>query len=356
MTDPGPDLPPAALFACCGDEPGSLPLSRRSFLLGSLATGAAGCAGAVVRTPKEEVARFPLIDMHSHLLPVSQRPDVGFTPADLLKAMDQAGIKRMIVVGFGSEVPELPRRYPGRFVAAYIQYNFRTRQDPSMLGRLPDRFRITSGGTAREEVDRIGGEFEEALQSGLYRALAEITTIARPIHPSVLGTRTAAPGAEVSPDSPLVRRLVELAGRYEVPINIHCEDYAAGLMVSAVRAYPRTRIIWAHTGSYQSPGAIRELLGEHPNLSFDLSSKNPLYGRAAAIHPMLGLGGIDETWRQLFEAYPDRFFLGVDFLTAGMLARAREVGDYYRTILTQLTPSTARKVGYENAVKAYDLG
>jgi hypothetical protein len=71
---------------------------------------------------------------------------------------------------------------------------------------------------------------------------------------------------------------------------------------------------------------------------------------------MIGFGGIDETWRQLFEAYPDRFFLGVDFLTQGMLSRARGVGEYYRTILTQLTPATARKIAYENAVKAYGLG
>ena len=55
---------------------------------------------------------------------------------------------------------------------------------------------------------------------------------------------------------------------------------------------------------------------------------------------MLGLGGIEETWRQLFEAYPDRFFLGVDFLTHGMLSRAREIGEYYRRILTRLTPAT----------------
>ena len=71
---------------------------------------------------------------------------------------------------------------------------------------------------------------------------------------------------------------------------------------------------------------------------------------------MLGLGGIDETWQQLFEAYPDRFFLGVDFLTHGMLSRAREIGEYYRRILTRLTPATARKIGYENAIKAFGLG
>jgi hypothetical protein len=169
--------------------------------------------------------------------------------------MNQAGIKRMIVVGFGPEVPELPKRHPDRFVAAYVQFNFRWRQDPAMAGRMPERFRIKDG-TTPEEVERIGGEFEEALKSALYRALSEITTYARPIHGSVLGGR-AAPGADISPDSPLVRRLIELAGRYEVPINIHCEDYGTSQMVNAVRAYPRTRVIWAHTGSYPPLGHPR---------------------------------------------------------------------------------------------------
>jgi hypothetical protein len=39
-----------------------------------------------------------------------------------------------------------------------------------------------------------------------------------------------------------------------------------------------------------------------------------------------------------------------------MLSRAREIGEYYRRILTRLTPATARKIGDENAIKAFGLG
>jgi hypothetical protein len=46
----------------------------------------------------------------------------------------------------------------------------------------------------------------------------------------------------------------------------------------------------------------------------------------------------------------------VDFLAARHLQLAREIGEYYRGLLTQLTPNTARSVGYENAQRLYGLG
>jgi hypothetical protein len=34
---------------------------------------------------------------------------------------------------------------------------------------------------------------------------------------------------------------------------------------------------------------------------------------------------------------------------------AREVGEYYRGLLAQLTPPAARKIGYENAQRLFGL-
>jgi len=321
--------------------------SRRSFLLGVLGATMGGCGPAALRTPREEVAEFPLIDVHSHYAPRAFT-SFGITPGELLGAMDEAGIRRMIVLGFGPEVPELARRHPERFVASYIFRNFRTRQTGGELG----------DGTAPAEVERIGAEFEAALASGLYRGLGEITTMARPLSSRTTGG-SPSPGASIAPDSPLVRRLIDLAGRFDVPINIHCDAAATKQMVNAIRAYPKTRVIWAHLGSYLSPGACADLLRDHPNLSFDLSSKNAGFagpGRGYETYSLHGLRGIDEGWRQLFEAYPDRILFGVDFLAARHLPLAREIGDYYRGLLTRLTPATARKIGYENARRLFRLG
>jgi predicted TIM-barrel fold metal-dependent hydrolase len=117
-------------------------------------------------------------------------------------------------------------------------------------------------------------------------------------------------------------------------------------------------VVWDHTGSYLSPSNISDFLREYPNISFDLSAKNPACCPAgySQNYPLMGIRSIDETWRQLFETYPDRFLVGVDFLSSSHLRDAREAGEFYRTILGQLTPATARKIGYQNAQRLYDLG
>jgi Tat protein secretion system quality control protein TatD with DNase activity len=300
----------------------------------------AACAAPIVRTPKEEVAEFPLIDAHSHYVPKAMS-DYGYTPEELLKAMDIAGIRRMVVLGFGPGVSQLARQKPSRFVASYVgDFSFRFRQ---ARGEIKD-------GTTPTEVERISVEFEKALKSGLYQGIGEIHTYADPWIPFL-------PGANIAPDSPLINRLLHLAGRYGMPINIHCTSTGVEKMARSLRAHPKTLVVWAHTGSYLSPSAISDILREYPNVFFDLSSKNPACCPAgySQNHPLMGIRSINENWRQLFEAYPHRFLVGVDFLSSNHLFYAREAGEFYRTILGHLMPATARKIGYQNAQRLYGL-
>ena len=331
----------------------SFKLSRRSFLAGSMATALVGCQAATVRTPREEVAHFPIIDNHSHLLPTYMTPRLGTTPDDLIAAMDAAGIQRMVVVGFGTEVPDLPKRYPGRFVAAYVMHNFRWRQDPRFAFIVPQDQQVGDG-TDPKEVEAISAEFETALGTGQYNAIAEITTIALPIRAQAVGTDgRSLPGANLPPDSPLVLRLMELAAKFDLPINLHCESTATDRMIRAVAARPKTRIIWAHTGSYLSPRSIADLLHNYPNLDFDLSAKNAIYEQRSG--SFLQFGSLNEDWRQLFEAFPDRFYFGVDFLTKSQLGYAKRIGQDARAVFSQLTPTTARKIAFENTIQSYRL-
>lgn len=316
------------------------PIGRRAFLLGAVSLwGAAACAAPVVRTPKEQVAAFPLVDAHSHHIPLGTAPH-GYSGDDLVRAMDAAGFHRMIVLGYWDEVPALARRHPGRVVAAYHRLSMRVR-----IGRGE-----VTDGRRRDEVERVGSEFDAALRSGQYRGIGEVHTYARPI-PFV-----NAPAVALSPETPVVRRLLEVAGIHGVPIDIHCDSNFSEL-TRAAAAHRRTTIVWAHMATPMSPSTMRDVLRDHPNVFFDMSAKNPACcPLAAAEHPFLGLGGVlDETWRQLFEAYPDRFLVGVDFFTRDHLVRARETGEFYRNLLGQLTPPTARKLGYENAERLYGL-
>jgi hypothetical protein len=316
--------------------------SRRSLLLGALAGLSAGCAAPTVRTPKEEIAGFPLVDVHSHVAAA-----LGFTGERLIQAMDTAGIARAVVLGWGAPAADLARRHPDRIVAAY--------GGPGSFGWRQQQGEIKDG-TDPREVERIGAEFEAALGNPVFRGgFGEVVTHHVGIPATVTGGPPAPP-TRISPESPLILRILELAGRADVPVNVHCEDYGLREMTAALRARRRTRVVWAHTGSFLGPAAVRDVLRDHPNVVFDLSAKNQACcPRGYTTHPLAGFRTIDDGWRQLFETDADRFLVAFDFFSRAHLPGARDAGELYRTVLSQLTPATARRLGYENAERIYRL-
>ena len=294
-------------------------------MLGVMAAVMAACAVPVIRTPIEEVEKYPLIDVHSH----RSRSDLQ-TAAEFLEVMHVGGISRMNVFDAdrGPNQPLLAREYPDRFVVSYRPPIDRSAE---MKWPLDD-----------EEERQILLAVEKALKSGLYKGLGEVIT-----------NRGGA--SNISADSSVVRRIVQLAGQYNVPINIHCPADKWAEMDRLLRAYPQTVVIWAHAGLYLSPSVIGEFLRDFPKLYFDLAlthATGTIRGRG---HSFILLGEvIDDSWRQLFESYPDRFLVGFDFGQRGITkSMAKEVGEYFRTMLTQLTSTTARKIAYENAARLY---
>ena len=277
----------------------------------------------VVRTPKEEVAKFPLIDMHSHSSGIPRR-----TAQEFIETMDAVGIGRMVLfVSRPGDVSEL-QKYPARLVPFYT----------GAIANDTVRANIKSGDP--KAVEEFIAGYERALESGLYGGLGEIYAYHsdRP--------------TQIAPDSPAIRGLLELATRYKVPINIHCDANGRAEMERALKAHPNATVIWAHTGSFLPPATLTDLLRRHPNLYFDLAIKNKRLRTDG--YPILFGTTLRDDWRQLFESYPDRFFVGFDFPGVGYfhgtpLEMARQSTEFVRAILTQLTPDTARKIAYENA-------
>jgi predicted TIM-barrel fold metal-dependent hydrolase len=305
-------------------------ISRRAFMLGLMAAAMAACTvpELVVRTPKEEVAKLPLIDVHSHNTGTPRR-----TAQEFIEAMDATGIGRMVLfmggsfTGGGNRASEL-QKYPERLALFYT----------GPIANDTARAKINSGDPKALEV--LLADYERALKSGLYGGLGEIHTYHsdRP--------------TQIALDSPAIRGLLELVTRYDLPINIHCTADGRAEMERALKANPKATVIWAHTGTFLPPAALMDLVRTHPNLYFDLAIKNKRLRRDA--YPILFGMTLREEWRHLFESYPDRFFVGFDFPGVGefhgtRLEMARESTEFIRAILTQLTPSTARKIAYENA-------
>jgi predicted TIM-barrel fold metal-dependent hydrolase len=303
---------------------------QRMVFVGTLSAVLASCSvpDLVVRTPKEEVAKFPLIDVHSHYTGTPRR-----TAQEFIETMDATGIERMVLfmggsfTGGGDRASEF-QKYPERFVLFYT-------------GPIADdtaRAKIRSGDP--KAVKELLADYERALKSDLYGGLGEIHAYHsdRP--------------TQIAPDSQAIRGLLELATTYDVPINIHCNADGRVEMERALQAYSKAAVVWAHTGTFLPPAAIMDLLRTYPNLHFDLAIKNKRLRSDG--YPILFGMTLREDWRQLFESYPDRFFVGFDFPGVGYshgtrLETARESTEFIRAILMQLTPSTARKIAYENA-------
>jgi predicted TIM-barrel fold metal-dependent hydrolase len=308
-------------------------ISRRAFLVGIAGTILDGCAAPVNYKPMSDAERFPLVDAHSHYVAVREP-----MAEDLIEAMNTAGIKGMVLFEPSNRgATRLAKRFPGRFGASY--------QGPLGIDRRREEM---SYGMDPEIAQQIAAEYEKVLRFGVYRGLGEIPTYhpGRPV--------------PIAPDSPLILKLLELAGQYGVPINIHCtaSDRGATRMAQALQRHPKTTVIWAHGGSRLSE--VSNFLRDYPNLYFDLSTLHPPWPLRGGRTHLAYRGVIDRTWRELLEAYPDRFLVAFDFGTgfggaiqSTPLSAAREVGEFFQSVLAQLTPSTARKIAYENAERLY---
>jgi len=118
------------------------------------------------------------------------------------------------------------------------------------------------------------------------------------------------------------------------------------------------RILWNHCGSDTDAQEARPLLARHPNLFCELSFRYPpvlptdVVGREPR-RKIFDSAWADPGWLRLIEDFPDRFMLGTDAHSRSEYDGAIRV---VRTgLLPYLSPSTARKVGYENAQLLFGL-
>ena len=64
-------------------------------------------------------------------------------------------------------------------------------------------------------------------------------------------------------------------------------------------------------------------------------------------------GSLIPEMKELFESFPDRFTLGTDIAHTPLLKHYEYRIAIFRVMLLQLSPPTARKIGYENAEALY---
>lgn len=272
-------------------------------------------------------------DAHVHLLGSGSRPGLA------IQAMDENRIDKVVVFSkqgaSDEDVMEWHGAHPDRVIPAI---GFQNRM-------------------WRDEEPGFMDVVRRKAASGKYHWLGEAS-----VRGKIGGRQNSAP------DSQKLKQLLDIAHRYHLPVTIHhnplknedgiwrhTEGY--GRFIEATLAYnPRATIVWDHWCGLSTPADIRRLLGRFPNLHCGLawirkapsSLPNPIIDENARFTP---------EWKDLIEAFPDRFLMGVDHgARKGQIRKFPRWIKTIRTALGGLSPKAARKVATGNFHRLLRLG
>jgi len=266
-------------------------------------------------------AELWLFDAHSHHAR-------GLNLEEVIARTDAAGVRRIVLFarrqGTDEEVLRLHTKYPDRIVPTVGFQNLGwLRQDPRFLD-----------------------EVEQKLRSGRFRWMGELLLR----HYGVPELR--APEYDISPDSALFRRVLDLSAQYGVPVTIHHEAEPANVETfrRALRHNQDALVVWAHWCGRATPEVARAFLEEFPNLHCDLGASHPgpRYGREK--NPLLDqTGALLPAWRAVIEAFPDRFLAAIDAVDPSHYEHYEKWARGLRNALMGLPPEIGRRLAHENA-------
>ncbi len=306
-----------------------------------------------IQTP--EAAYMPLIDVHMHL-------NADMTAERLVQLMDASGVEAMVLMpranpgagagGSDEQGVDYARRYPARF----IPFISAMRRDLGPRGR----------GWGKDE-SVVLADFRTKLATGTYFGLGEF--LIRHFGYD-LGGGEAPPDYDIDADHDLMRRTAALVAGQARPILIHAEaePKTAEQMEKLFASSPKTIFIWAHDCGRAPAADTMRRLQQHPNLMCDLADLfntpklgfgyargGPRPGMPSVNLIMPNSGVLFPQMKALFEAFPDRFMIGVDVPHSRWLDRYGERIVEARIMLAQLTPHAAHLIGHDTAADLFHL-
>lgn len=301
-----------------------------------------------------ELYTGPMIDAHGHL-------GASFDWDMMVKVMDRNNVSRQIVMpryygGGKDDLPgtdelalELADKYPDRFFPLVGM------QKPQLTG-------ANKWLKPNAAVETILDQTEAKLAAGRFYGIGEVIVK----HFAYTTGRHAE--LENPIYSPFMQRLSRLSARFDVPIVLHLEGAPDPVkdFSRLLRENSRARYVWAHNCGRSKAPVIRTMLENHPNLFCDLGAMTNVgkrgYGvgwpRMEEYNALIEQNGkLFPEMREVYEAFPDRFMLGMDVAHApGMNPinyglRSKR----FRELLGQLTPQTAAAFAESNAIKIFKL-
>lgn len=284
---------------------------------------------AVLTGAAQSYGAEPLADVHVHYKWSQKEVTSAQQAVQILREND---IALAVVIGTPAEYAlELARLAPDTLVPIWSPY-----REPADWSRWP---------YDRKVLERA----RAALASGSYRGIGELHLV-----------------GGFTPDwrTPVISGLLDLARDYRVPLLLHTELSDSAYLVELCRANPATRIVWAHAGGILSATQVAEVMDACPNVSADLSARDPWRFVDNPISD--DSGRLRAAWRELITAYPERFMVGSDPVwpveqldswdqaDSGWRQYRRFI-DFHRDWLAQLPPELAEKIRIGNARKLFAL-
>ncbi len=315
------------------------------------------------------------IDTHTHL---EAGPGTGprSDPAGVVRAalamMERHGLQKILIMPPPSPREQLSSDY--EVLSKIVKEN-------------PERFAFLGGGRSLQPLiqeairqkavtpeiqRRFEQRAEEIIKAG-GAGFGEMTAL----HLSFVSGH---PFEEAPPDHPLFSLLADIAARHNIPIDLHMEAVVQDILLPSgfssppnpktlrenISAFERllshnrgARIVWAHIGwdntGHMAVPLLRRLLEAHPNLYMSIKIDQVTPGRSLPENnPLDSFGKLRPEWLELIRSFPNRFVIGTDSMY-GVPRQVDAVTQGPLSLLGQLPPELAQKVGYENVIQIYHL-
>jgi len=306
----------------------------------------------VVPETKVEKARFPVIDIHTHLcwskksengVPLVPEREYLMPPEELLQVMDRRNIKTLVNVtgGYGEGLKDAVRKYDAKFPGRFITFT------------EPMYDRANDPNYPKLQADAIG----QAHKDGA-KGLKLLKTLGLYLRENITS------GALVKIDDPRFDPMWEACGALNMPVAIHVSDPVAFFtpidrfnerweelanhpdwsfygkdfpkrdeLLEArnrvIARHPKTKFIGLHIANYSENLAIvGQWFDKYPNLYAELGARIGELGRQP------------RAARKFFEKYQDRLIFGTDAVPHGDEYPQQVYGDllyqiYYRFLETE---------------------
>ncbi len=332
--------------------------SLKTFALTLLLSLSAGVPAQAQTLPSS--ASLPIADVHFHYM-------AFMTPEELQARMDRHGIQWVISAGAQGMAGAAGNRAAGK--TPWLR-------DLDLKQVLKDRFMPAVGGYETFHGERLGGTafYTDAAHAASKDALVRIDELLKPGGRTFVEMFPNAENSSMEPlrrrrlptDAPFFKELMRLAGAYKVPVPMHMEWHpdSVAQLSALLDEFPQANVVLSHCGKITVAADLRPFFQKHANVYCDLGYRSSPQGEAESrkdprrmifwADSVFRKAGIDPEWLRLVEDFPDRFMLAIDDVVSWE-QYDRVVEATRAAVLARLSPQTAEKVAFRNALRLYGL-